>query len=92
MEANRKVKMHIEFVNPVRDNTPTMEATKLGRKSISVVCIQKLSANHVCTNDLGPTRTDFNLGTPRFEIPSHSPTIDHKLCDSHNAYTSKKMK
>jgi len=22
--------------------------------------------------DLGPTRTDFYLGTPRFEIPSHS--------------------
>jgi len=22
--------------------------------------------------DLGPTRTDFNLGTPRSEIPSHS--------------------
>jgi len=22
--------------------------------------------------DLGPTRTDFNIGTPRSEIPSHS--------------------
>jgi len=32
--------------------------------------------------DLGPTRTDFNLGTPRFEIPSHSLTNDHRLCDT----------
>jgi len=37
--------------------------------------------------DLGPTRTDFNVGTPRFEIPSHSLTTDHKLCDSYNTYT-----
>jgi len=32
--------------------------------------------------DLGPTRTNFNLGTHRFEIPSHSLTNDHKLCDT----------
>jgi len=25
------------------------------------------------TLDLGPTRIDFNLGTPRSEIPSHFP-------------------
>jgi len=31
--------------------------------------------------ELGPTRTDLNLGTPRFEIPSHSLTTDHRLCD-----------
>jgi len=72
------------------DNTPTLEATKLGRKSTIVVRIQKLSANHVCTNDLGPTRTDFNLGTPRFEIPSHFLTTDHRLCDSYNIYTINK--
>jgi len=40
--------------------------------------------------DLGPTRTDFNLGTPKFEIPSHSLTTDHRLCDSHNTYTINK--
>jgi len=74
------------------DNTPTLEATKLGRKSTSVVRIQKLSANHVCTNDLGPTRTDFNLGTPRFEIPSYSLTIDHRLCEPHNTYTINRTK
>jgi len=39
--------------------------------------------------DLGPTRTDFNLGTPRFEIPSHSLTTDHRLCDSYNTNTIK---
>jgi len=72
------------------DNTPTLEAAKPGRKSTSVVRNQKFSANHVCTNDLGPTRTDFNLGTPRFEIPSHSLTTDHKLCDSYNTYTTMK--
>jgi len=43
------------------DNTPTLEATKPGRKSTNVVRIQKLSANDVCTNDLGPSRTDYNL-------------------------------
>jgi len=69
------------------DNTPTLDATKPGRKSTSVVRIQNISANHICTNDLGPTHTDFNLGTPRFQIPSHSLTTDHKLCDSYNTYT-----
>ena len=64
------------------DNTPTLEATKLGMKSTSVVRIQKLSVNFVCTNDLGPTSTDFNLGTPRVEIPSHSLTTDHRLYDT----------
>ncbi|KEH17332.1 hypothetical protein MTR_0022s0020 [Medicago truncatula] len=71
------------------DNTPTLEATKPGRKSTSVVRIQQLSANHVCTNDLGPTRTDFNLGTPRFEIPSHSLTTDHIPCDTQITNTIK---
>jgi len=36
----------------------------------------------VCTIDLGPTRTDFNIGTPRFEIPSYSLQDDHRLCDT----------
>jgi len=36
----------------------------------------------VCTIDLRPTCTDFNLGTPRFEIPSHSLQDDHILCDT----------
>jgi len=42
--------------------------------------------------DLGPTRTDFNLGTPRFEISSHSLTTDHRLCGFHNTYTINKTK
>jgi len=42
--------------------------------------------------DLGPTRTDFNLGTRRFEIPSHSLTTDYRLCDSHNTYQINKTK
>jgi len=42
--------------------------------------------------DLGPTRTDFNLGTPRFEIPSHSLTTDHRLCTSQNTDTTNKVK
>jgi len=37
--------------------------------------------------NLGPTCTDFNLGTPRFEISSHSLTTDHILCDSQNTDT-----
>jgi len=42
--------------------------------------------------DLGPTRTDFDLGTSRFEIPSHSLTTDHSLCDSQNTYTINNVK
>jgi len=54
------------------DNTPTLGATKPGRKSTSVVLIQKLSANSSFTlYDLGPTRIDFNVETPRSEITSH---------------------
>jgi len=33
------------------------------------------------TQDLGPARLDFNLETPRSEIPSHYPTINHNPCD-----------
>jgi len=88
METIRKVKMHKEFVNPVRWQHTYSGGYQAGRKSTSVVRIQKLTANHVCTNDIGPTRTDFNLGTPRFEITSHSLTTDHKLCDSYNTYTT----
>ena len=63
-------------------NTPTLGATKLGRKSTSVVLIQKLSENSSFTlYDLGPTRLDFNLGTPRSEIPSHYPLVNHNPCD-----------
>jgi len=54
--------------------SPTLEATKPGRKSTSVVLILSFSANSSFTTvDLGPTRIDFNLGTPRSEIPSHFP-------------------
>jgi len=42
--------------------------------------------------DLGPTRTDFNLGTPRFEITSHYLTTDHRLCDSQNTDTINNVK
>jgi len=63
-------------------NTPTLGATKSGRKSTSVVLIQKLLANFLFTlYDLGPTRLDFNLGTPRSEISSHYPTVIHNSCD-----------
>jgi len=52
----------------------TLEATKPGRKSTSVVLILSFSANSSFTTlDLGPTRINFNLGTPRSEIPSHFP-------------------
>jgi len=51
-------------------NTPTLEDTKAGRKSTSVVLILMFSTNTLFTaQDLGPTRIDFNLGTPRSEIP-----------------------
>jgi len=63
-------------------NTPTLGATKTGRKFNRVVLIQKLSANSSFTlYDLGPTRPDFNLGTPRSEIPSQYPTVNHNPCD-----------
>jgi len=54
--------------------SPTLEATKPGRKSTSVVLIPSFTANSSFTTlDLGPTRIDFNLGTPRSKIPSHFP-------------------
>ena len=54
--------------------SPTLRATKPGRKSTSVVLILSFTANSSFTTlDLGPTRIDFNLGTPRSEIPSHLP-------------------
>jgi len=63
-------------------NSPTLGAIKSGRKSTSVVLIQKLSANSSFTlYDLGPTHLDFNLGTPRSEISSHYPTVSHNPCD-----------
>ncbi|AES60416.1 hypothetical protein MTR_1g045380 [Medicago truncatula] len=63
--------------------SPTLGATKPGRKSTSVVLIQQLSANSsFALYDLGPTCTDFNLGTPGSEISSHSLTTDHNPCDS----------
>jgi len=56
--------------------------TKPGRKSTSVVLILSLSPNSSFTTlDLGPTRIDFNLVTPRSEIPSHYPTVNHIPCD-----------
>jgi len=33
------------------------------------------------TLDLGPTRIDFNLGTPKSEIQSHFLPINHSPCD-----------
>jgi hypothetical protein len=53
------------------------------RKEItSVVLILMFSSNTLfTTQDLGPTRIDFNLGTPRSEIPSHYPTVNHNHCD-----------
>jgi len=56
--------------------SPTLGATKQGRKSTSVVLILSFTANSSFTTlDLGHTRIDFNLGTPRFEIPSHFPQL-----------------
>ena len=59
-----------------------MGAIKLGRKSTGVVLILMFSANSLfATQDLGPTRLDFNLGTPRSEISSHYHTVNHSPCD-----------
>ena len=61
---------------------PTLGATKPRRKSTSVVLIIMFSAkSSFTTQDLGPTRLDFNLGTPRSEIPSHYLTINHSPYD-----------
>ena len=51
-----------------------------------------LSKLLVYTKDLGPTRIDFNLGTPRSEIPSHYPMVSHSPCDLSDLNTNKKMK
>jgi len=74
-------------------NTHTLGATKPWRKFTSVVLIQKLSANSSFTlYDLGPTRLNFNLGTPRSEIPSHYPMVSHNPCDLSDLNTNSKMK
>ena len=79
---DNKVKNTKCLLTQFSDNTTTLGATKPGGKSISVVFIQKLSANSSLTlYDLGPTRIDFNLGTPRSEIPSHYPMVSHSSCD-----------
>jgi hypothetical protein len=79
---DRKVKDTVSLLASSVTNTPTLGATKPGRKSTSVVLIQKLSTNSSFKlYDLGPTRLDFNLGTPRSEIPSHYPTVNHSPCD-----------
>jgi len=63
-------------------NTPTLGATKQGRKSTSVALIQKLSEKSSFTlYDLGPTHLGFNLRTPRSEISYHYPTVSHSPCD-----------
>jgi len=61
-------------------NTPTLGATKTGRKSTSVVLVLKFSANaKFTTYHLDITYIDFNLGTPRSEISSHLHSITHPV-------------
>ena len=51
-----------------------------------------LSKLVVYTKDLGPTRIDFNLGTPRSEIPSHYPMVSHSPSDLSDLNTNSCMK
>ena len=51
-----------------------------------------LSKLLVYTKDLGPIRIDFNLGTPRSEIPSHYPMVSHIPYDLSNLNTNSRMK
>jgi len=68
----RKVKDTISLLIQFGDKHTCSGGYQAGRKSTSVVLIQKLSVNSSFTlYDLGPTRLDFNLRTPRSEIPSH---------------------
>ena len=79
---DKKVKYTESLLTQFGTNHLHLGATKLGRKSTTVVLILSLSANSSFTTlDLGPTRIDFNLGIPRFEIPSHYSTINHIPCD-----------
>ena len=79
---NKKVNGIESLLTQFGDKPRTLGATKPGRKSTSVVLILMFSTNTLfTTQDLGPTRLDFNLGTPRSEIPSHYPTVNHSPCD-----------
>ncbi|KEH30012.1 hypothetical protein MTR_4g057980 [Medicago truncatula] len=90
---DKKVKNTVSLLTQFGATSPTLEATKPGRKYTSVVLIQKLSANSSFTlYDLGPTRLDFNLGTPRSEIPSHYPMVSHSPCDLSDLNTNSMMK
>ncbi|KEH16084.1 hypothetical protein MTR_0338s0050 [Medicago truncatula] len=79
---DKKVKNTVSLLTQFGATSTTLGATKPGRKSTSVVLIQKLSTNSSFTlYDLGPTRLDFNLGTPRSEISSHCPMVSHSPCE-----------
>jgi len=69
--------MHREFVDPVRCNV-TYSGGYQARKEIHKRSpfFNSSQQTTVCIMNLGPARTNFNLGTRRFEIPSHSLTND----------------
>jgi len=46
----------------------------------------------IYTKDLGHTHLDFNLGTPRSEIPPHYPTVNHNPCDYQTLNNKQTMK
>jgi len=70
----QKSKRHNWFVNPVRHNSPTSGGYQARKEIHQCSPYSKFSANSSFTTlDLGHTRIDFNLGTPRSEISSHFP-------------------
>ena len=82
--------MHKEFVNPVRCNVTYSRGYQV-RKEIDTRSPYSiaLSKQHVFTKDLGPTRTDINLETPRPEIPSHYLSLYLKSSEYWTKYNSK---
>jgi len=63
------------FSTLAKSLSPTPRATEPGRKLTSVVLVLSSQQTTFTTYHLRPTRTEFNLGTPRFEIPSYIHSI-----------------
>jgi len=67
-------------INDKKVNNTESLLTQFGDKHTYSGDYQARKEILVYTNDLGPIRLDFNLRTPRSEIPSHYPTVKHNPC------------
>jgi len=89
----KKVKDTVSLLTQFGDKH-TYSGGYQARKEIHYCSLYSIALSKllVYTKYLGPTRTDFNLGTPRSKIPSHYPIINHNPCDLSDLNTNSRMK